>query len=137
MADIVNFELVSPERLLMSAEAEMVVVPGVEGDIGVLPGHAPLVTTIRPGIVEVHNDGADLVKLFVRGGFAEITGTTLTVLAEEAMALSEIDRAAIEQELQNCNEDIQDAKDAATRAKAEDARDRAQEVLQALDDAAA
>jgi len=96
MADKVLFELVSPERLLLSEPADMVVVPGTEGDFGVLPGHSPLISTVRPGIIAIHQDGRVAQRIFVAGGFAEVTGERCTVLADEALSLEGIDRAAAE-----------------------------------------
>ncbi len=90
MADTLEFELVSPERLLMSEPVEMVVVPGGDGDIGVLPGHSLLIGTVRPGVIDIHEGGKVKEKIFVAGGFAEVTPERCTVLAEEAMPLSEL-----------------------------------------------
>ena len=70
MAEKVQFELVSPERLLVSEEVEMVVVPGTEGDFGVLVDHAPVMASVRPGVLEIHNEGADIRRIFVSGAFA-------------------------------------------------------------------
>ena len=135
MADKLHFEPVSPERLLMSTDVDMVVVPGVEGDFGVLINHAPVVSTLRTGILEVHNDGAPEL-LLVRGGFAEVNPEGLTVLAEEAMLLSDVDRAALEADLKNANEDVADAKDEAQLREANKTRDRLVEILGVLDLAA-
>lgn len=132
MADKLHFELVSPERLLMSTDVDMVVVPGVEGDFGVLINHAPVVSTLRTGILEVHN-GDTPELLLVRGGFAEVNPEGLTVLAEEAMLLSDVDRPALESELKNANEDVADAKDEAHLAEASKTRDRLVEILGVLD----
>ena len=104
MADIpstISFELASPEKLLFSAEVEMVVVPGVEGDFGVLPQHAPLISTVRPGVIDIYEAGKITRRIFVAGGFAEVTAERCTVLAEEAVALDEIDRAGAEERLRN------------------------------------
>lgn len=89
MADLLNFELVSPERLLSSARVAMVVVPGSEGDFGVLPGHAPMMSTIRPGIIEVYaTEGTTpSARYEIDGGFAEVTPEGLTILAEAVTAL--------------------------------------------------
>jgi len=135
MAEKLHFELVSPEKLLMSADVDMVVVPGVEGDFGVLINHAPVVSTLRAGILEVHN-GAGPDRILVRGGFAEVNPQGLTVLAEEAMPLAEVDRAALEAELKDASEDVADAKDAAHLAEATRVRDRLVEILAVLDQAA-
>ena len=85
MADLVEFELVSPERLVISRPVEMVVVPGTEGDFGVLPGNAPLISEVRPGVIAVFDGGQVKERIFVAGGFAEVTGERCTVLAEQAM----------------------------------------------------
>jgi F-type H+-transporting ATPase subunit epsilon len=110
MADTIEFELVSPERLLLSRAVEMVVVPGSEGDFGVLPQHAPLISTVRPGIIEVYEDGKVTERIFVAGGFAEVNPERCTVLAEVAMPVSEIDRAQVEAELKDLADDLAAAK---------------------------
>lgn len=89
-----HFELVSPEKLLFSGEVVQVDVPGAEGDFGVLAEHAPMVTTLRPGILTVHGAGGEQ-KIVVLGGFAEVNAGGLTVLAEVAAAAEEIDRGMI------------------------------------------
>ena len=96
MAEKVAFELVSPERLLISEAVDMVVVPGTEGHFGVLPGHAPFTSTVRPGVIEIYNGGEVTGRLFVAGGFAEVTPERCTVLAEEATAPGEIDRGQVD-----------------------------------------
>lgn len=122
MADKVEFELVSPERLLLSRAVEMVVVPGAAGDFGVLAGHAPVISTVRPGIIEVHDDGKITDRIFVAGGFAEVNAERCTVLAEVAMPVSEIDRAKVEQEIKDLTDDL-------AAAKSDDDRDAAQAKL--------
>ena len=119
MADQVQFELVSPERLLLSEAVDMVVVPGSEGDFGVLAGHAPLISTVRPGVIETYAGKTVKDRIFVAGGFAEVTRERCTVLAEQAVPVAELDRAAIEAEARTAREDIGLAKDAAERAAAE------------------
>jgi F-type H+-transporting ATPase subunit epsilon len=111
MADQVRFELVSPERLELATDVEMVVVPGVEGDFGVLPGHMPLISTIRPGVIHVFRDGKVAERIFVEGGFAEVTPETCTVLAEHAKAVADIDREKAAEAAQDAKEDAEDAKD--------------------------
>jgi F-type H+-transporting ATPase subunit epsilon len=98
MASTFQFELVSPEKLILSKPAAMVTVPGGEGDYGVLPGHAPLITTVKPGVIEVFTEenGAATDRLFVSGGFAEVTQTRCTVLATEAMPVANLNRATLE-----------------------------------------
>jgi len=81
----VSFRLVMPERELLATEADMVVVPGSEGDFGVLPGHAPLISTVRPGVIEVFQGSKAEQRFLVVGGFAEVTPERCTVLADEAM----------------------------------------------------
>ncbi|MGH6927715.1 MAG: F0F1 ATP synthase subunit epsilon [Dongiaceae bacterium] len=119
MADQIQFELVSPERLLVSEPVEMVVVPGTEGDFGVLPGHAPLVSTVRPGVIAVFEGSKVVQRIFVAGGLAEVTGERCTVLAEQAMPVADIDRAAADNEIREAREDLAEAKDEADRARAE------------------
>lgn len=105
----VEFELVSPERLLVSEPVDMVVVPGSEGDFGVLPRHAPLISTVRPGVIAVHDGGQVTERIFVAGGFAEVTPARCTVLAEQALPVAEIDRGAADQQLKDAREDLADA----------------------------
>ena|SRR5690349_11797545 len=109
-SDKVEFELVSPERLLLSEQVDMVVVPGAEGDFGVLPRHAPLISTLRPGVIRVFEGREVKNRIFVAGGFAEVTPERCTVLAEEAVPLKDIDAAAVEQQLKDLGEDLADAK---------------------------
>jgi len=127
----VAFELVSPERLLLSEEVDMVVVPGEEGDFGVLVRHAPLISTLRPGVIKVHDGGSVTERIFVAGGFAEVTPQRCTVLAEEAMPVGEIDRAKAEQRLSDARDDLLDAKDAVEKAVAERQIKVAEEMLKA------
>ena len=114
MAETFKFELVSPERLLISEEAEQVLVPGSEGDFTMLARHAPLLTSLRPGLLEI-GAGSERRRYFVRGGFAEVSPKGLTVLAETAIDLAELDRAALDQAIKDAEEDIADAKDDADR----------------------
>jgi len=119
MAEKVEFELVSPEKLLLSQPVDMVVVPGGDGDFGVLPRHAPMISTVRPGVISVYETRqAVSQRLFVAGGFAEVTPERCTVLAVEAEPLEEIDRSATEQELRDAREDVADAKDEHEKAAA-------------------
>lgn len=127
----VAFELVSPERLLLSEEVDMVEVPGEEGDFGVLTRHAPLISTLRPGVIKVHDGGSVTQRIFVAGGFAEVTPSRCTVLAEEALPVSDIDRAAAERRLSNAKDDLLDAKDSFQREAAERQITVAEEMLKA------
>ena len=133
MAEQVQFELVSPERLLVSRPVEMVVVPGVEGDFGVLPGHAPLISEVRPGVIAVFEDGKVDERIFVAGGFAEVTGDRCTVLAEQALPINEIDRALAESDLKDAREDLDDAKSDPERIAAEAAIAVAEAKIAALE----
>ncbi|MEE9313484.1 MAG: F0F1 ATP synthase subunit epsilon [Rhizobiaceae bacterium] len=98
MADNFTFELVSPEKLLLSGDAEMVTVPGAEGDMGILANHSPVMTTLRPGLIEVKMGDGSESSFFVRGGFADITPTGLTVLAEFAVPKAELTREMFEEQ---------------------------------------
>ncbi|AMW34616.1 F0F1 ATP synthase subunit epsilon [Haematospirillum jordaniae] len=131
MAETLEFELVSPARLLVSEPAEMVVVPGVEGNFGAMPQHAPFLSTVRPGVVEVHRSTSPVRKIFVAGGFAEVTAERCTLLAEEAIPLDEIDREAALARLQSALAVLQEAE---TPSEAAAAR-RSVTVAQALVDA--
>jgi F-type H+-transporting ATPase subunit epsilon len=106
----VEFELVSPERLLLSGPVDMVVVPGSEGDFGVLPRHMRMISTVRPGVLQVFENGAVSERIFVSGGFAEVTPRRCTVLADQATPVDELDRAAAEHGLKDAREDLADAK---------------------------
>ncbi len=114
MAETFQFELVSPERLLLSEEVEQVVVPGSEGDFTMLPRHAPLLTALRPGLLEI-GAGSGRRRFFVRGGFAEVSPAGLTVLASTAIDLEDLDRAALDQAIRDAEEDVTDARDDAER----------------------
>ena len=100
-----HFDLVSPEKLVFSGEVEQVDVPGMEGDFGVLAGHAPYVSTLRPGILTVHGAGG-AQKIVVLGGFAEVSAQGLTVLAELAESVEEIDRAMIAKRISEMEERV-------------------------------
>jgi len=133
MAETTNFELVSPEKLLVSQPVEMVVVPGAEGYFGVLPRHAPFISTLSPGVIQIYEGGQVKERIFVAGGFAEVTEDRCTVLAETAIALGEIDRAAVEQTLKNLAEDLQAAKDDSEKAAVQSKIDVEQAKIRALD----
>ncbi len=132
MSDKVTYELVSPERLLRSGEADMVVVPGTEGDFGVLPGHAPVISVIRPGILEIHDAGAEVEQIFISGGICEVSADRCTVLADEAFAVADLDRAALEQRLKNAEEDLTDAGTDEAAYKASTAVALMKDMLQAV-----
>jgi F-type H+-transporting ATPase subunit epsilon len=132
MAEKLSFDLVSPDRLLVSAAVDMVVVPGAEGEFGVLPNHAPVISTMRPGVLQVEGGENGSERYFVRGGFAEVTPEGLTVLAEEAVPLSELDTAALDAQIRNAEEDVADAKDDERRAPAQEALDHLRQLKSAL-----
>ncbi len=131
MADPFQFELVSPERLLMSAKVEQVVVPGSEGYFTVLKGHAPFMSTMKAGVVDVTRDGQD-EHIFVRGGFADVNANGLTILAEQAIPLADVDSDWLAQEVVNAQEDVADAKDGAAKDAAEQRLQQLKEVQTAL-----
>jgi F-type H+-transporting ATPase subunit epsilon len=106
MTDKISFDLVSPERLLLSEDAEMVTIPGTEGDMGVMAGHMPLISTLRPGLIDVKGGTEGDIRFYVLGGFAEITGTKMTVLAEEAVPMSELDRASLDKRITAAEQDF-------------------------------
>jgi F-type H+-transporting ATPase subunit epsilon len=126
MTDKITFDLVSPERLVLSEEAEMVTIPGVEGDMGVMPGHAPVVSTLRPGFIAVSGGQDGNRKYFVMGGFAEVTAAKLTVLAEEAVPAAEFDAAALDQKITRAQEEL-------ASAKTDAAKDQKQFLLSGLE----
>jgi F-type H+-transporting ATPase subunit epsilon len=131
MADPFKFELVSPERLLMSEPVDQVVVPGSEGQFTVMKGHAPFMTTLRPGVIDIVR-GSNTTRVFVRGGFADATATGLTILAELAIPVAEVDAAQLAQEVKNGEEDVADAKDGAAHDAAEERLHQLKEVQAAL-----
>ncbi|MBP2301509.1 F0F1 ATP synthase subunit epsilon [Azospirillum picis] len=137
MADKVEFELVSPEKLLKSQPVDMVVVPGSEGDFGVLAGHSPMISTVRPGVIDVYEGDRIVDRVFVAGGFAEVTEARCTVLAEEAVALTDLDRAAVEKQIKDLSEDLDDSKSDAERAAAESRLAVARAKLDALSQSSA
>lgn len=119
MAEKITFELVSPDQLLMTVEADAVAMPGMEGDFGVLPGHAPLISALRAGVIEVEGASEGPNRIYIPGGFAEVAADRLTVLAEEAVPVDEMDRANIEQRIQDANDELSDADEGEQRRLAE------------------
>ena len=133
MADRVQFELVTPERLVLSTMVEMVVVPGTEGNFGVLPGHSPLISTIRPGMIEIYEIRPNVSeRIFVVSGIAEVTPERCTVLAEEAMSPDSLNRAAVEAELQALEGNLPSLREQVGRATGTD-RDRLAAELRGLE----
>lgn len=111
-----QFNLVSPEKLLFTGEVTQVDVPGAEGDFGVLAGHAPFVTTLRPGILTIHREGG-AVRVAVSGGFAEVSDTGLTVLADVAVAVDDVNRDAFAGFVKEAEEAAEKAPEGAQRDK--------------------
>ena len=131
--DTFPFELVSPEKLLISGDVEHVVVPGMEGEFGVLAHHAPLMSTLKPGVVRVYKtDGGEPRRLFVRGGFADVNPRGLTILADEAVPMEEFDVAKLDVAIRDAEEDVADATDEAGKVKAQAQLDQLRELRSAL-----
>jgi len=130
---LVAFELVAPEQLLFSRPVEMVVVPGEEGDFGVLPGHAPFMSQVRAGVIEIHDGGSVTERIFVAGGFAEVTPERCTVLAEIAMPMADLDRDTVETRRREAETAIDDAIDAAAREAGERALAVARAMAEAIE----
>jgi F-type H+-transporting ATPase subunit epsilon len=124
MAGTFTFELVTPERLVMSEDAVSAVVPGMEGQFTVLANHAPVISTLRPGVLDVALGDARRVRLFVKGGFVEVDAESLTVLAERALDLAHIDAATVDAELEVAEAELAQARDDATRLTAHAAVDQ-------------
>jgi len=122
MAETIEFDLVAPEAVILSQPVELVVIPGADGDFGVLPRHAPMIASLRPGVITVFDrQGGNWQpkdRIFVGAGFAEVTPERVTVLAEDAVPLAELDRGTVEQALKDAREDLQDAKDEQERLAA-------------------
>jgi F-type H+-transporting ATPase subunit epsilon len=116
MPDRLEFELVTPERLLFSEMVEMVVVPGTEGNFGVLPGHAPLISTIRPGMIEIYEGQTVTRRIFVVSGVAEVTPERCTVLAEEAASPDTLDRGSLESDLRDVEGNLPSLREQFARA---------------------
>jgi len=132
MPDPFKFELVSPERLLVSGEVAQVMVPGSEGDMTVLAYHAPLLTTLRPGVLDIGFPGGQHQRYFIRGGFAEVGPSGLTVLAETAIDLRELDAGQLAQAIKDAEEDVADANEDSLRDRAQTKLDQLHQVQAAL-----
>jgi len=134
MAEKLQFELVSPEKLLLAEAVAMVVVPGGEGNFGVLPGHTLLISTVRPGVIDVYADEPNAVseRIFVSGGFAEVTPERCTVLADEAVPMASLDRADLEQQQKSLESSIVGLREQMARFQGAD-RDRAALELRAAE----
>ena len=111
MADTLQFDLVSPERLLMSQAVQQVVVPGSEGDMTILTDHSPVMTTLRPGVLEITTEDGQAQEIFVRGGFADIGPAGMTVLAEKAVPMGDMTAEHIDEEMRLAEEELAAAGD--------------------------
>ena len=125
-------ELVSPEKLVFSGDVEAVVVPGTEGEFTVLKDHAPLISTMKPGILVIDETPQKKLRLFVLGGFAEVAPSGLTILAEQTIPLAQLDAAGLDVELKNFEEEVAGAKTDETRRMAVEKRDQLLELRAAL-----
>lgn len=119
MAESFKFELVSPERLLVSEDVESVVIPGAEGEMTVMASHSPVMTTVKPGVVTVKPASGAEERYVVFGGFADILPDSCTLLAESAVSVADIDRQDLARRIQEAREDLDDAKDDEARTRAE------------------
>jgi F-type H+-transporting ATPase subunit epsilon len=126
-----HFELVSPEKLVFSGEVQSVVVPGTEGQFTVLKDHSPLMSTLKPGVIDIA-EASKSTRFFVRGGFAEVSPAGLTILAEQAIPLEEVDAAKIDADINDAEEDVADAKTDEVRRLAAEKRDQLLELKSAL-----
>jgi F-type H+-transporting ATPase subunit epsilon len=124
MADTFKFQLITPDRMLLSEDAAQVLVPGTEGEFTVLPGHAPVISALRPGVVDAALADARKVRVFVKGGLVEIDADRLTVLAERAIPVEAMDAATVAAELQTAETELAEAGDDAARLAAATAVER-------------
>ena len=128
MADTLHFSLVSPAKEMFSGEVDHVIAPGTEGQFGVLAGHAPFMTTLKNGVVDVLGTSDGDHRIFVRGGFADVTPAGLTILAEEAIDLSAVDAGEVDKEIEKVRLDIK------SRDSDDGAMTRLEEHLEYLQD---
>jgi len=127
-----HFDLVSPEKLLFSSQVTQVDLPGAEGDFGVLAEHAPIVSTLRPGILVIYREAGEQLEVVVNGGFAEVGPAGLTVLADTAVPLDEFDLAVLAEAIKNTEEDVADTKDDRRRDKLVHRLDQLRTLREAL-----
>ncbi len=132
MAEKIHFDLVSPERMLLSEDVDMVTLPGAEGYFGVLAGHAPVISSLRPGVIEVTGGSTPNLRLFVRGGFAEVDAKKVIVLAEEAIPMADFDVAALDRRLADTEEDLAIAKTDAERTRVSEQLDHLRQLRAVL-----
>src|SRR3990172_8650188 len=124
MADTFKFELITPERMVLSADASQVLVPGFEGEFTVLPGHAPVISALRPGVVDAALADTRKVRVFVKGGLAEVDADRVTVLAERAIPIEAMDAETVAAELQTAEAELAAAVNDAARLAASTAVER-------------
>ncbi len=127
-----TLELVSPERLLFAGDVEDVVVPGTEGEFTVLADHAPLMSTLKPGVVSIGESSGKRTRLFVRGGFADVAPTGLTILADTALPLEEVDAGRLEAEVDLAQGEVEAAPDGELRRLAREKLDQLRELRATL-----
>ena len=132
MAEKIHFDLVSPERMLLSEDVDMVTLPGAEGYFGVLAGHAAVISSLRPGVIEVTGGTTPNLRLFVRGGFAEVDAKKVIVLAEEAIPMADFDVAALDRRIADTEEDLAIAKTDAERARVSEQLDHLRQLRATL-----
>jgi F-type H+-transporting ATPase subunit epsilon len=136
MAETFKFELISPEKVLVSQDVAEVIVPGSEGDFTVLPRHAPLIATLRPGVLRIPGLDGRLAAIYVRGGLADVGPDRLSVLAEQAIPLNEVDRALIAREIKTAEDDLAEAQDEDNKRLAVDTLERLRSLSDSLNLAA-
>lgn len=124
-----HFSLVSPEKILLEKDVRMVVLPGAEGDVGILPNHAPLLTLLRPGVVTVYEESKVPLRIFVNGGFLEVTPEKCVALVTEGTPLESLDPASLEIEIKNLLEDLADSQTPEERKEADQHLEIAQAKL--------
>ena len=127
-----HFELVSPARLLFSGSVASVTLPGTEGEMGIYPGHSPILSTLKPGVVTVYKDGGSTDRIFVKGGMVEVNPQGLTLLAEVAIPMAELDAAALAKQIKNAEEDLADAKQGEAQRKAAETLEHLKALQSAL-----
>ena len=132
MTDKISFDLVSPERLLLSEDAEMVTIPGAEGEMGVMAGHMSLISTLKPGIIDAKLAPGKHDRFFVTGGFAEVTATKLTVLAEEAIPVASMTASELDMRIIDAQEEVATAKTDAEMTRAVAALDHLKRMRASL-----
>ena len=133
MPELFKFELVSPEQLLLSQDVRQVLVPGTEGNFTVLPGHAPVLSTLRPGVLDMLDEQGREERIYVRGGFAEVNPMGLIVLAEVAIPLAELSPEMLAQQVKNAEEDVADASEDEKRRRAQESLDHLRDLQRALE----